>query len=75
MKKAAEKGEFDVLVVYMFDRIGRIENETPFILQWFTENGIEVWRACEGEQRFDNHEEKLTCYIRFWLANGESRKT
>jgi len=29
----------------------------------------------EGEQRFDHHVDKLTNYIRFWQADGESRKT
>lgn len=29
LKEAAERGEFDILLVFMFDRLGRIENETP----------------------------------------------
>lgn len=28
LKEAAERGEFDILLVFMFDRLGRIENET-----------------------------------------------
>ena len=75
LKKAAEKNEFDILLVYMFDRIGRIDDETPFIVEWFVRHGIEVWSVKEGEQRFDSHVDKLTNYIRFWQANGESRKT
>ena len=75
LKKAAEKSEFDILLVYMFDRIGRIDDETPFIVEWFVRHGIEVWSVREGEQRFDSHVDKLTNYIRFWQANGESRKT
>ena len=31
--------------------------------------------AREGEQRFDSHVDKLTNYIRFWQAAGESEKT
>ena len=42
LKESAMKHEFDVLLVFMFDRLGRIENETPFVLQWFAEHGIEV---------------------------------
>ena len=72
---AAEKREFDILLVYMFDRIGRIDDETPFIVEWFVQQGIEVWSVSEGQQRFDSHVDKLTNYIRFWQANGESRKT
>jgi DNA invertase Pin-like site-specific DNA recombinase len=75
LKTAAEKQEFDILLVYMFDRIGRIDNETPFVVEWFVRHGIGVWSVREGEQRFDSHVDKLTNYIRFWQANGESQKT
>ena len=75
LKTAALKGEFDVLLVFMFDRIGRIDNETPFVVEWFIKNGIEVWSVNEGEQRMDSHVDKLLNYIRFWQANGESEKT
>jgi DNA invertase Pin-like site-specific DNA recombinase len=75
LKIAAEKKQFDILLVYMFDRIGRIDDETPFVVEWFVQHGIEVWSVKEGEQRFDSHVDKLTNYIRFWQANGESRKT
>jgi DNA invertase Pin-like site-specific DNA recombinase len=35
LKVAAERREFDILLVFMFDRLGRIQNETPFIVEWF----------------------------------------
>jgi len=75
IQKDAMQGKFDVLLVFMFDRIGRREDETPFVVEWFVKNGIEVWSAREGQQRFDNHVDKLTNYIRFWQASGESIKT
>lgn len=75
IKEDAKKGKFDVLLVFMFDRIGRIADETPFVVEWFVKNGIEVWSTQEGEQRFDNHTDKLLNYIRFWQADGESEKT
>ena len=75
LKAAAEKKEFDVLLVFMFDRIGRIDDETPFVVEWFIKHGIEVWSVNEGEQRMDSHVDKLMNYIRFWQANGESQKT
>lgn len=75
LKKAALNHEFDILLVFMFDRIGRIDDETPFIVEWFVHNGVEVWSVKEGEQRFDNHVDKLMNYIRFWQASGESAKT
>ena len=74
LKTAALKKEFDVLLVFMFDRLGRIDNETPFVVEWFIKNGIEVWSVNEGEQRMDSHVDKLMNYIRFWQANGESEK-
>lgn len=52
-----------------------IENE-------FYEKGISGYKvsakdrdAVEGQQRFDNHVDKLLNYIRYWQASGESIKT
>jgi Site-specific recombinases, DNA invertase Pin homologs len=59
----------------MFDRLGRKEDETPFVVEWFDKNGIEVWSAKEGQQKFDTHVDKLMNYIRYWQASGESLKT
>ena len=59
IKELARKGKFDILLVFMFDRIGRIADETPFVVEWFVKNGIQVWSTQEGEQRFDNHIDKL----------------
>ena len=71
---AIEK-KFDVLLVYMFDRLGRRDDETPFIVEWFVQQGVEVWSVMEGQQRFDSHVDKLLNYIRYWQASGESIKT
>lgn len=38
-------------------------------------NGIEVWSAMEGQQKMDDHIDKLLNYIRYWQASGESLKT
>ena len=75
IKKAAIQKRFDVLLVFMFDRLGRRDDETPFIVEWFVKNGIEVWSVVEGEQKFDDHVDKLLNYIRYWHASGESLKT
>ena len=75
LKTAALNKEFDILLVFMFDRIGRIDDETPFIVEWFVKQGIRVWSVNEGEQRFESHVDKLMNYIRFWQASGESEKT
>ena len=41
------------------------------------ENGVSGFKvsANEGEQRIDTHVDRLTNYIRFWQADGESQKT
>lgn len=75
IKADAMAGKFDVLLVFMFDRLGRRDDETPFVVQWFVSHGIRVWSVKEGEQRFDSHVDKLLNYIRFWQASGESEKT
>ena len=73
-KTIAENGEIDILLLYIFDRLGRIESETPFVLEWFVKHGVQVWSTREGEQRIENHTDKLLNYIRFWQAAGESEK-
>lgn len=75
MRARAERREFDVLLVFMFDRLGRREDETPFMVQWFIEHGIEVWSTREGQQRIENRADKLINFIRYWQAGGESEKT
>jgi len=75
IQAAALEKKFDILLVFMFDRLGRRDDETPFVVEWFVQNGIEVWSTNEGQQRFDNHVDKLMNYIRYWQASGESIKT
>ena len=67
--------EFDVLLVFMFDRLGRRDDETPFIVEWFYEHGIEIWSTQEGQQKFESRADKLINYIRYWQSGGESEKT
>lgn len=75
IKAAAERDEFDILLVFMFDRLGRRQNETPFVVEWFNQQGIEVWSTQEGQQRFESEADYLINFMRYWQANGESRKT
>ena len=75
IQRDAAEGKFDILLVFMFDRLGRRDDETPFVVEWFARNGIEVWSTVEGQQRFDSHVDKLMNYIRYWQASGESIKT
>jgi len=75
LQRETLQGSFDILLVFMFDRLGHRDDETPFVVEWFAKNGIEVWSTQEGQQRFDNHVDKLMNYLRFWQASGESEKT
>lgn len=75
IRKMAERKEFDILLVFMFDRLGRREDETPFLVEWFINSGISVWSTREGEQRLDTRADKLMNFIRYWMAGGESEKT
>ena len=59
IKARALNNEFDILLVFMFDRIGRISDETPFVVEWFARHGVHVWSVKEGEQRFDTHNDRL----------------
>lgn len=75
IQREAALGNFDILLVFMFDRLGRRDDETPFVVEWFIRNNIAVWSVNEGEQRLDSHVDKLLNYIRYWQASGESIKT
>lgn len=71
----ARNKTFDVLLVYMSDRIGRKENESPLVVSTLNNLGIEVWTVKEGQLKTEEHIDKLLNYIRFWQAEGESKKT
>lgn len=73
--KAAENKEFDVLLVYKLDRLGRIEYETPLVLQAFIKLGVEVWSTIEGQRHLDCHMDNLINFLYFWQASGESKNT
>lgn len=72
--QAAEKGEFDILLMYHSDRLGRQIEYSLFITNLY-ELGIEVWSVKEGELKNDEHTDSLINYLRFWSSEGESRKT
>lgn len=75
IRKEAEQKKFDILLVFMSDRLGRRDDETPFLVEWFINHGIEVWSVKDGQICIENHTDKLINYIRFWQASGESLKT
>ena len=75
IKQAAARKEFDVLLVYMFDRIGRRTYETPLIIKYLVDCGVEIWSVKEGQRKLETNIDELMCIIDSWVANNESRKT
>lgn len=75
IKKDVTDKKIDVLLVFMFDRIGRREEETPFVVQWLINQGIEVWSVKEGQRKIETRADKLINYLTYWQAGGESEKT
>ena len=69
IKREAEKHEFDILLVFMYDQLGRNLNETPFIAEWFTKKGIHVWSVYEGEIIDGVDAERMLDYIRSWQTD------
>lgn len=75
IKKDVLNKKIDILLVFMFDRIGRREEETPFVVEWLINEGIEVWSVKEGQRKIENRADKLINYLTYWQAGGESEKT
>ena len=74
IKKDVCNNEIDILLVFLFDRIGRREDETPFVVKWLIDQGIEVWSVNEGQREIKDNYDKLINYITYWQAEGESEK-
>lgn len=70
----AKRGEFDILLTYMSDRIGRKEEYSTYVATLNT-LGIEVWTIKDGQLKTEEHIDKLLNFIRFWQNEGESKKT
>lgn len=70
----ARNGLFDILLVYMFDRIGRRAQETCLIISILRQYGIRICSVKEGELNISDGGELLQ-FIRFWSAESESRHT
>lgn len=70
----ARNHEFEVLLAYMSDRIGRREEYT-FYISTLNSLGVDVWTVKDGRLKSEEHVDKLLNYIRFWQNEGESKKT
>lgn len=74
IKNDVLNNKIDILLVFLFDRIGRKEDETPFVVKWLIENGIEVWSVNEGQRKIEDRYDRLVNFITYWQAEGESEK-
>lgn len=74
IKAMALNKQFDTLIVYNSDRIGRIADESPAVIRFLNEQGIRVWSYTEGEIKTNTHIDKLITYIQFWRNEEDSLK-
>ncbi len=74
IRKKAERNEFDVLMVYSFDRLGSTEMEVPLIENWFMKNGIEIWSVREGRKNPITQDEWKKYFDRFLLGKVDGEK-
>ncbi len=70
----ARAHQFDVLLTFMSDRIGRKEEYNMYIAT-LNNLGIEVWTIKEGLLDTQEDTDRLTLFIKFWSNERESRKT
>ncbi len=71
----AERREFDILLVYMGDRIARNCYDGPSYLERLYCAGVQVWSVKEGCLDISTPDKRLLIFMKFWQAEGESRKT
>lgn len=70
---AASSKQFEVLVVFNSDRIGRHEDSAPFVKK-LIQMGIEIWSATEGQIAIDDYTDEIIIDIKYWVNRGESKK-
>lgn len=74
IKAMAQRKEFDVLVVYYTDRIGRSSEESPSVIKYLNDVGIRVLSVREGEIKTSSHFDKLLTYVACCNNENESIK-
>lgn len=71
----AKKHEFQILVCYKDDRLGRREDEIPAYIKELAGYGVLVYTVKEGCITPQSHVDNLMTFIRYWSAQGDSMKT
>ena len=73
MRAMAERKEFDVLLVFMFDRLGRREDETPFLVQWYNNEATGAKRGWPS-RRFPKGQAAGVKVYRTWNRSLEYQR-
>nr|WP_263326242.1 recombinase family protein [Neobacillus sp. Marseille-Q6967] len=74
IKQGAINGDFDILLVYHSDRLGRQMEYSLWTASLYY-LGVKVWSVKEGELKNQEHSDALQNFIRYWQSEGESKKT
>jgi len=53
-------GEFDILLVFSTDCIGCRPSESPFVINYLLEQGVQVYSVQEGKQQINTDIQRLT---------------
>lgn len=72
--KDASNKEFDILLTYMSDRIGRQEEYSTYVAT-LNSLGLEVWTIKDGQLKTEEHIDRFINFMRFWQNSCESKKT
>ena len=74
--EGAKQHRFQILLIFMLDRIGRRGMETAYLLQTIESMGIQIWEAKSKQQiTFDGGGNAITSSIRCIFAQEESKRT
>lgn len=68
----AKNKEFDILLVYHSNRLGRLADDTPQIIKELNRNHVRVISICEGDISINTQIDKVVSYIRYWQNENES---
>jgi DNA invertase Pin-like site-specific DNA recombinase len=74
IKQGAVTDDFDILLVYHSDRLGRQIEYSLWIASLYYLSK-QVWSVKEGELKNQKHADSLQNHIRYWQSEGESKKT
>lgn len=77
IERDAKNHEFDILVAYKDDRIGRLIDDTPAFIMRLKKYGVDIYTAKDGciTPQNDTPEERLMLSLRYYSAHKSSSDT